>query len=85
MAEITFKRSMNIGTISAENDKEFLENCFIESPEYDEIRDFNNKNMILLGRTGSGKTALLNKIKDNENTKNYFVWLKSSFLLNKKN
>ena len=65
MAEITFKRSMNIGTISAENDKEFLENCFIETPEYDEIRDFNNKKMILLGRTGSGKTALLNKIKDN--------------------
>ena len=64
MAEIIFKRSMNIGTISAESDKEFLEKCFLETPEYEEIRDFNNKKMILLGRTGSGKTALLNKIKD---------------------
>lgn len=64
MAEVVFKRSMNIGTISAESDKEFLEKCFIETPEYEEIRDFNSKKMILLGRTGSGKTALLNKIKD---------------------
>ncbi|MFI3301471.1 MAG: P-loop NTPase fold protein [Candidatus Gastranaerophilales bacterium] len=64
MSEIVFKRSMNIGTISAESDQEFLENCFIETPEYEEICDFNNQKMILLGRTGSGKTALLNKIKD---------------------
>ena len=65
MSEIVFKRSMNIGTISAESDKEFLEQCFIETPEFDELCDFNSKKMIILGRTGSGKTALLNKMKDN--------------------
>ncbi len=64
MAEIIFKRSMNIGTISAESDQDFLENCFLETPEYEELCDFNNKKMILLGRTGSGKTALINKIKN---------------------
>lgn len=64
MSEIVFKRSMNIGTISAESDTEFLEQCFIETPEYEELCDFNSKKMILLGRTGSGKTALLNKIKE---------------------
>ena len=67
MSEIIFKRSMNIGTISAESDQEFLNNCFIETPEYEEICDFENKKMILLGRTGSGKTALLNQIKNDVN------------------
>lgn len=43
MSEIVFKRSMNIGTISAESDKEFLEQCFIETPEFDELCDFNSK------------------------------------------
>ncbi len=62
MAQIVFKRDMNIGTISAESDQEFLLNCFIETPEYSEILDFQNKKSILLGRTGSGKTALLNQI-----------------------
>lgn len=64
MAEIIFKRNMNIGTISAESDQEFLSNCFLTTPEYEELLDFQNKKMIILGRTGSGKTALLNKIKE---------------------
>ena len=64
MSEIVFKRSMNIGTISAESDNEFLENCFLATPEFEELCDFNSKKMILLGRTGSGKTALLNKIRE---------------------
>lgn len=62
MAQIVFKRNMNIGTISAESDQEFLLNCFIETPEYAELLDFQDRKTILLGRTGSGKTALLNQI-----------------------
>jgi hypothetical protein len=64
MSKIIFKRNMNIGDLSAENDDEFLRECFISTPEYKEISDFSNKKMILLGRTGSGKTALLKKLKD---------------------
>lgn len=64
MPEIILKRNMNIGTISAESDQEFLEQCFIKTPEFEELCDFNSKKMIILGRTGAGKTALLNKIKD---------------------
>ena len=40
MSEIVFKRSMNIGTISAESDNEFLENCFLATPEFEELCDF---------------------------------------------
>ena len=64
MSEILFRRNLNVGSNSAECDSEFLENCFIETTEYKEIMDFNNKKMILLGRTGSGKTALLNRVKN---------------------
>lgn len=64
MQDLVFKRNMNIGTISAENDKEFLSKCFLATPEYEELLDFENKKMIILGRTGSGKTALLNKMEE---------------------
>lgn len=73
MSEIVFKRNMNIGSISAENDSDFLKTCFIKTPEYEDLCDFNNRKMILLGRTGSGKTALLNEIK---NTAEYFIQIK---------
>ncbi|MBK8189996.1 MAG: hypothetical protein IPK79_06050 [Vampirovibrionales bacterium] len=61
--QITFRKNMNIGDQAAETD-EFLSECFIETPEYEELVDFSNNKMILLGRTGSGKTALLRKIKE---------------------
>ena len=64
---------MNIGSISAENDSDFLKTCFIKTPEYEDLCDFNNRKMILLGRTGSGKTALLNEIKNNTE---YFIQIK---------
>lgn len=64
MTQIVFKRNNTVGNIGAEADKEFLENCFVETPEYKDLIDFNNNNMILLGRTGTGKTALLKKLKN---------------------
>ncbi len=72
-SDIVYKRNMNIGTISAEQDMEFLQTCFIKTPEYEELCDFSNRKMILLGRTGSGKTALLNEI---ENDVDCFVQIK---------
>lgn len=63
VSEIIFKKNLNIGSISAECDSEFLENCFVETSEYKDIIDFNNQKIILLGRTGVGKTALLNQLK----------------------
>lgn len=72
-SDIIFKRNMNIGVISAEHDSAFLQTCFIKTPEYEELCDFDNRKMILLGRTGSGKTALLNEI---QNDVDYFVPIK---------
>lgn len=66
MQKFLLRRNMNIGTGMAENDGEFLKKCFLETPEYDTLLDFDDKKMILLGRTGSGKTALLKILLDNK-------------------
>lgn len=62
--DIVFRRDMEIGNLSAEADQFFLDTCFIQTPEYQEIKDYDNRKMIILGRTGAGKTALLNKAKE---------------------
>ncbi len=59
MSDIVLNRSMNLGTGMAENDNDFLTKCFLETPEYKTLIDFDDKKTILLGRTGSGKTALI--------------------------
>jgi len=66
MSEIVLNRSMNLGTGMAENDNDFLTQCFLETPEYKTILDFNDKKNILLGRTGSGKTALIKMLLGNQ-------------------
>ena len=60
--EFKFKRSMNLGTGTAENDGEFLDKCFVETPEFESLLDYSDRKFILLGRTGSGKTALLRMV-----------------------
>ena len=62
METFVFKRSMNLGTGTAESDGDFLGECFVETPEYKTLADYNDHRMILLGRTGAGKTALLKTI-----------------------
>lgn len=56
---------MTLGTGAAENDGEFLSRCFVETPEYRILCNFNDRKTILLGRTGTGKTALLKQLKEN--------------------
>lgn len=62
METFVFKRSMSLGTGTAESDGDFLGQCFVETPEYKTLADYEDHRMILLGRTGAGKTALLKTI-----------------------
>ena len=62
--EFKFKCSMSLGSGTAENDGEFLEKCFVETPEFESLLDYSDRKLILLGRTGSGKTALLRMVKE---------------------
>lgn len=57
-----FRSNDHIGATDAESDNGFLENCFIDTGELDLLLDCNDHRRIVLGRTGTGKTALLSEL-----------------------
>ena len=61
---IVLRRGVGIGSGNAESDDEFLINCFIDYPPVDLARRFGSPGMILAGRTGAGKTAILRQIEE---------------------
>lgn len=54
-----FKRNAKIGEAAAEQDDEFLFHSFVDIGDFREIRDIRSPKRIVVGRTGSGKSALL--------------------------
>lgn len=61
---IIIRPGLNVGQLAAEDDADFLVDAFVRMPVLDEITDLKNPKSILLGRTGSGKTALLRHIEN---------------------
>lgn len=57
-----------IGQVSAEADENFLFQCFVDHSALAEIKDRTSPKMVLLGSTGSGKTALLMMLQKNSET-----------------
>lgn len=57
-----FRKLQNIGAAGAEED-EFLTECFVDNGYLSPLEDIKHRGLILLGRTGSGKTALLRMLK----------------------
>jgi hypothetical protein len=62
---IITRPGINIGSVAAENDQEFLEECFVRHPSLEALLDANSKAAVLVGRTGAGKTAVLQHILEN--------------------
>lgn len=54
-----------IGYVDAESDEEFLEHCFIRTPQFERLNHQPGPECIISGRTGSGKSALIWGIKNN--------------------
>jgi hypothetical protein len=62
----TFRKNSTIGAAAAEDDLYYLERCFIDTGDLGVLVDPNNAKRIVIGRTGSGKTALLMKLKETQ-------------------
>ena len=65
MTKFKLKKSFQIGSPDAETD-EYVLNAFINIDNLDEILDSKNQKSILLGRTGSGKSAIIKYIKSTQ-------------------
>ena len=60
-----FKRNFDIGNLAAEDD-EFLLKAFVEKSELELLLNISNTKTILLGRTGTGKSALIKYLENKE-------------------
>lgn len=58
-----FKKTDHIGAAGAEDDHEFLSNCFVDTGDFAVLEKLTDHRQILLGRAGSGKTALISRLK----------------------
>jgi hypothetical protein len=65
MAKYVIPRHANIGAAAAENDDDYLSDCFVDTGLISRILSPNNTVSILTGRTGSGKSALFSEIRKN--------------------
>ena len=59
-----FRKHANIGSADAIEDKKFLSESFVDNGELEILGKCDHPQCIILGRTGSGKTALIEKLSD---------------------
>jgi len=62
MDEIMIKKGLKIGELDAEADTDLLTTCFVDNGQLGALLDIKSPASVVLGRTGSGKSALLYKI-----------------------
>ena len=60
-----FRRTDRIGAAGAEEDREFLDSCFVDTGDLALLENLADNRLIILGRTGTGKTALLQQLARN--------------------
>lgn len=60
--DFRFRRGDTVGAADAENDDVFLKDCFVDNGDLSILLSCDDPHCIVVGRTGSGKTALLLEI-----------------------
>lgn len=61
-----FRKGASIGEPDAESDDHFLSQCFVDTGDYGTLVDCGNPHRIIVGRTGAGKSALIQHLIQNE-------------------
>ena len=56
------KRGLRIGDLEAETDADLLSTCFVDNGDLELLLDVQRPESIIIGRTGSGKSALFLQI-----------------------
>ncbi len=59
---VKFSSQANVGALEASRDS-LLEQCFLEKGDEEILTDYDDHRCIIVGRTGAGKTALIERIK----------------------
>jgi hypothetical protein len=67
MLSYKIKKHASIGAADAESDKKFLKDCFIDNGDLEQLLDIRNPKCIIIGRTGAGKSALIEKLSESSN------------------
>lgn len=62
MDHFVFRKHDNVGAAAAEHDSQYLDECFVDTGELEFLLDRKNPKRIVVGRTGTGKTALLHQL-----------------------
>ncbi len=65
-SQFKFNKHEGVGAEPAELDGEFLADCFCDYGDLETLRDCTKPNCIVVGRTGSGKSALLLRLAEVE-------------------
>ena len=81
--KIKFRQDINIGEIDAMRDSDYLQNCFIQTEQYQMLKSKDGIKSILVGRTGTGKTAYMYQIQNflnNEKFKSIEINVEDEFL-----
>jgi hypothetical protein len=67
MSSFTFRSTDSIGAAAAEDD-EFLRECFVDTGALDLLSEIDDRRLILLGRTGAGKSALMRMLEETKDS-----------------
>ncbi|MGH6878023.1 MAG: P-loop ATPase, Sll1717 family [Rhizomicrobium sp.] len=59
---VRFRKNANIGSADAEADRAYLESCYVDTGDVSVLLDCADSRCLVLGRTGIGKTALLQRV-----------------------
>ncbi len=65
-SQFKFRKHDRIGAEGAEEDDDYLFDCFVDTGDLAVLRDTHDPRRIILGRTGAGKTALIRLLEQTE-------------------